>query len=95
MSEWNLERLDPYRFVFAIQHGEIAQESDDLLQAVYDALGALDAACPRAIATIAEGDLDSVVRAGERALTGEGSWPQEVQHLREATRRLRVVLGDD
>ncbi|HEX4345014.1 MAG TPA: hypothetical protein VHZ31_05580 [Solirubrobacteraceae bacterium] len=94
MSDWDDERPDAYRFLFTIQHARVEQESEELLQAVYDALGALDAACPSAIATIAEGDLDSVVRAGERSLTGEGSWPQELQQLRQATRRLRLVLGE-
>jgi hypothetical protein len=71
-------------FFVAIDHRFIDDELDGVAQEVYDALGALDAAAPAAIAPLRREDLVALVEAGERAACGE--------RAESAARRVRHVL---
>jgi hypothetical protein len=82
-------------FFVSIDHRFIADALDDVAQGVYDALGALDAAAPDAIATVGGDDLRALVRAGERwAEIGEGPYESRAA-VADATRRVRHLLERD
>jgi hypothetical protein len=79
-------------FVVSIDHAFIAPEFDGLAQDVYDALGALDAACAAAILPLRREDLCALVDAGDRyAGNGAGSVASP-ELIAGAARRLRHVL---
>jgi hypothetical protein len=48
--------------LFALDHLFIPARDEPIAQGAYDALGALDAACPEAIATLSTDDLAMLVR---------------------------------
>ena len=91
MNQWELDRPAGQRFLFAIDHARVAR--DDLLQAVYDALGALDAVCParsrrspRATSSASCAPVSARSRRGTRG-------PKKRSTCASRDARLRVVLG--
>jgi hypothetical protein len=79
-------------FVVSIDHAYIGSEFDGLAQNVYDALGALDAACAAAVLPLRREDLSALVDAGDRyAGNGSGS-AASPELIAGAARRLRHVL---
>jgi hypothetical protein len=82
----------PSLIVIAIDHAFIGDESDGLTQDVYDALGALDAAWPEAIAHIRVEDMQALARVGERASRLPDPALERSDPLRAAARRVRHVL---
>ncbi len=79
-------------FFVSIDHRFIARGVDDVAQGVYDALGALDAAAPEAIATVGRDDLYALVDASERWVEA-GAVPIESRAaVIDASRRLRHLL---
>jgi hypothetical protein len=78
--------------LLALDHLFIPSQEDPAVQAVYDALGALDAACPEAIATLSADDLTILIRAAlawTRTIEPEQPEPREVM---AAAGRLAHVL---
>jgi hypothetical protein len=79
-------------FLVSVDHRFIGDELDDVAQGVYDALGALDAAAPHAIATIGCEDLYALVDASERWIeTGDVPFGSR-EAVIDASRRLRHLL---
>jgi hypothetical protein len=79
-------------FVVSIDHAFIGPEFDGLAQDVYDALGALDAACAAAILPLRREDLHALVDAGD-SYAGHGGGPVACPELiAGAARRLRHAL---
>jgi hypothetical protein len=78
--------------LIAIDHLFVGGQDDGCAQTMYDALGALDAAWPEAIAPIAASDLALLVAcARERAQSGEAAG-RERDALQGAARRVGHVL---
>jgi hypothetical protein len=87
--------LNASPFFVAIDHRFIANALEDVAQGVYDALGALDAAAPDAIATVGGDDLLALVHAGERwAEAGEAPYESRAA-VADASRRVRHLLERD
>ncbi|MEO9177258.1 MAG: hypothetical protein ABI317_17220 [Gaiellales bacterium] len=79
-------------FFVAIDHAFVGDEFEGLAQDVYDALGALDAACQAAVLPLGRADLCALVDAGDRlAGNGAGS-PGQRELVAGAARRLRHAL---
>jgi hypothetical protein len=78
--------------LIAIDHLFVGNEADGLAQAVYDALGALDAAWPAAIAPIGAADLAVLVGAARAAPRAAGPVGRERDLLQGAARRVGHVL---
>jgi hypothetical protein len=84
--------LNASPFFVSIDHRFIASGLDDVAQGVYDALGALDAAAPDAIATVGRDDLYALVDASERWVeTGAAPFERRAAVI-DASRRLRHLL---
>jgi hypothetical protein len=78
--------------LIAIDHLFVGSESDGLAQAVYDALGALDAAWPAAIAPLGAADLAALVDAARAAPRAAQPAGRERAALQGAVRRVGHVL---
>lgn len=81
-----------YTFFVSIDHAFISPEHEALVQQVYSALGALDAASPAALAPLRRGDLQALIDAGERWSEVEDQPPALRESVIAAARRLRHVL---
>lgn len=78
--------------VVAIDHRFVPAGSDELAQRVYDALGALDAACPEALLTLSADDLAALVHASRRWLAFSIPTIEERVPVEGAIRRCGHVL---
>jgi hypothetical protein len=78
--------------LLALDHLFIPPHEDPAAQAVYDALGALDAACPEAIATLSTDDLVTLIRiALVWTSTAEPESPEHDEVAAAARRVAHVV----
>jgi hypothetical protein len=78
--------------VVAIDHRFVPDGADSLAQGVYDAFGALDAACPEAILTLSADDLAALVHASRRWLAFSIPTIEERVPVEGAIRRCDHVL---
>jgi hypothetical protein len=80
------------RFFVSIDHAFVGAEFEGLVQNVYDALGALDAACGAALLPLRCDDLHALVEAGEHCAGNGYGTPASREDVSGAARRLRHVL---
>jgi hypothetical protein len=80
------------RFFVAIDHTFVGAEFEGLVQDVYDALGALDAACDTALLPLRGDDLHALVDAGDHCAGNGYGTPASREVVSGAARRLRHVL---
>jgi hypothetical protein len=78
--------------LFALDHLFIPSHEDPVAQDAYDALGALDAACPEAIATLSTDDLATLVRAALAWTRPLGSGAPSHDQVTGAAARISHVL---
>ena len=70
----------------------VGDDAEEIVADVYTALGALDAACPEALATLGADDLRRLAAAGARWAELELETPADQVALLGAVRRLRHLL---
>jgi hypothetical protein len=80
------------RFFVSIDHAFVGDEFEGLVQDVYDALGALDAACEAALLPLRCDDLHALVDAGDHCAGNGYGTPTSREFVSGAARRLRHVL---
>jgi hypothetical protein len=76
----------------AIDETFVGEDSSEIVADVYSALGALDAECPKAVATLGAVDLGRLAEAGARWAESYASSPTERDALLAAVRRVRHLL---
>jgi hypothetical protein len=83
--------------ILSIDHAFVDPRATALVDAVYEALGALDASSPEAILALGLDDLRSLVSATERWLQSSSCTAGERASLEGSVRRVRHALerGDE
>jgi hypothetical protein len=78
--------------ILSLDHAFVDPRADDLADAVYEALGALDASSPEAILALGLDDLRSLVAATERWMQSSACPAWERTSLEGSVRRVRHLL---
>jgi hypothetical protein len=78
--------------LLAVDERFIAHDDEVYQQALWSALGALDAACPAAVATLSADDLRLLADLGEQWAERRAARGEDASALAGAVRRIRHVL---